>query len=504
MNTVQTNFAGLTVSDLATLAPELTLIITAILLSLIDLFLPKETKRHSLAFMALVGIAISIVFVVRSLNLDQAQVILDLAYRVDDFANLFKLIILVGTALVILMSIGSLTKQNVVHKGEYYYLLLPAAVGGMIMVSSGDLITLFVGLELLSITSYIMVAMNKKNGRSAEAAFKYVVQGGIASATILYGMSFLYGISGSTNITVIRQAIFEQIDSLGPLVYLSFFLLLAGLGFKIAAAPFHAWAPDVYQGAPTPISAFLAVVSKAAAIALLYKLMFNVYFFIGTDELPVSEDVTLAIQVLAAAAIIVGNVIALRQTNVKRLLAYSGVANAGYLLIPMSTVGFDSFTSVIFYLLAYLLMNIGAFAVLMSVSQTDPQNEELGSFAGLYYRAPWTAIAMVIFVISLAGIPISAGFNGKMYILFGSLQDQQYWLSAVMIVGSIISFFYYFGIVRQMFMRNHESQKVFSNAPLQIVIWLCAILTLALGIYPNLVINFVESIYSLPTDLFIQ
>jgi NADH-quinone oxidoreductase subunit N len=354
MNTVQTNFAGLTVSDLATLAPELTLIITAILLSLIDLFLPKETKRHSLAFMALVGIAISIVFVVRSLNLDQAQVILDLAYRVDDFANLFKLIILVGTALVILMSIGSLTKQNVVHKGEYYYLLLPAAVGGMIMVSSGDLITLFVGLELLSITSYIMVAMNKKNGRSAEAAFKYVVQGGIASATILYGMSFLYGISGSTNITVIRQAIFEQIDSLGPLVYLSFFLLLAGLGFKIAAAPFHAWAPDVYQGAPTPISAFLAVVSKAAAIALLYKLMFNVYFFIGTDELPVSEDVTLAIQVLAAAAIIVGNVIALRQTNVKRLLAYSGVANAGYLLIPMSTVGFDSFTSVIFYLLAYL------------------------------------------------------------------------------------------------------------------------------------------------------
>ncbi len=500
------NQLGLTVADLATLAPELTLLITAIVLTLIDLFLPENAKRHSIAFLALLGIATSIFFVSQAFGPEQVISILSTSYRVDDFANLMKLIILGGTALIILMSVGSLDKQQVVHKGEYYYLLLPAAIGAMIMVSSADLITLFVGLELLSITSYIMVGMNKKNARSAEAAFKYIVQGGIASAIILYGMTFLYGLSGSTNLAVIRDAISQNADAFGPMIYLSLFLMLAGLGFKIAAAPFHAWAPDVYQGSPSPIAAFLAVVSKAAAIALLFRIMLNVFFYVGSDTTFIYFDAMLAIQVLAAAAIIIGNVLALRQTNVKRLLAYSGVANAGYLLIPISANGFfNNFSELFFYLVAYLLMNIGIFAALMIVSQNnedDEVNEELSAFSGLYYRSPWSAVATVLLVISLAGIPISAGFTGKMYILFGSIREQDYWLAAVMIAGSIISFFYYFGIIRQMFMRSNEQKAVFRSVPLQVVLWFCAILTLALGLYPNLVLEFVSSLFSVPEDLF--
>jgi NADH-quinone oxidoreductase subunit N len=378
----------------------------------------------------------------------------------------------------------------------------------MIMVSSADLITLFVGLELLSITSYIMVGMNKKSGRSAEAAFKYVVQGGIASAIILYGMSFLYGMSGSTNLNVIHEAIAQNLDNYAPLIYLSFFLLLAGFAFKIAAAPFHAWAPDVYQGASSPVTAFLAVVSKAAGIAILFRILINLYVYVGSPDMPLYEDVFLAVQVLAAVAIVVGNVIALRQTNVKRLLAYSGVANAGYLLITVSpNAFFNNFAEMMFYLTAYLLMNLGAFAALMIVSQSpnrDTTNEELSAFAGLYYRSPWTAVAMVLVVLSLAGIPISAGFNGKMYILFGALQDREFWLAAIMIIGSIISFFYYFGIIRQMFMRSNESEPVFSTIPLQVTLWLCALLTLALGIYPNPLLDFIHSIFSPTADLFFR
>jgi NADH-quinone oxidoreductase subunit N len=503
---------GLTLADLSTLAPELTLVITAIVLSIIDLFMPANARRHMLGWLAILGLIISALFTIRGLNPDQVVTILDMSYRVDDFSSILKLFILVATALIILMSIGSLTRQHIIHKGEYYYLLLPAAVGAMIMVSSADLITLFVGLELLSITSYILVAMNKRSGRSTEAAFKYVVQGGIASAFILYGMSFLYGISGSTNLQEIRQAILDNAEIYSPLIYLSFFLLLAGFGFKIAAAPFHAWAPDVYQGSSSPVAAFLAVVSKAAAIALLLRITVNVYIYAGqgSSVAPIFEDVFFAIQVLAAIAIIVGNVMALRQTNVKRLLAYSGIANSGYILVALpitadfNLIDLNNVSELIFYLVAYLLMNIGIFAVLMAVSQAnheDENNEEMSAFAGLYYRAPWTAVATVLLVLSLAGLPISAGFIGKMYILFGTMQEQAFWLAAIMIIGSIISFFYYFGFIRQMFMRSNEQEPIYFSWPLQIVIWICTILTFALGIYPNIIIEFTHSTYQFLQDL---
>jgi NADH-quinone oxidoreductase subunit N len=352
-------------ADLLHLLPEISLVATAIILSLLDLIMPRTVSRTFIGWLSLAGIIISACFVIAQMNPAEPIGLLNQSYRIDDFGNILKLVFLTGTALVTFMSLGAIKQDDIPHIGEYYYFLLPAALGGMIMASSGDLITLYVGLELLSITSYLLVAMRKKDRNSNEGAFKYIVMGGISSAIILYGMSFLYGMAGSTNLTEIATALSTSFDSYQPLIYVSFFLLLAGFGFKIAAAPFHSWAPDVYQGAPTPVTAFLAVVSKAAGFAILFRIFYVLFAFSSfKDDNPIQHDVFLSLSVLAAIAMISGNFIALKQTNMKRLLAYSGIANAGYLLVPISSyfslVHFSNFSEFIYYLIAYLFMNIGA------------------------------------------------------------------------------------------------------------------------------------------------
>lgn len=503
---------GIHLSDLAYLAPELTLVISAVILSLLDLFMPRRANRSILGWLSLLGVILSAVFVILRLNPVEPIQLLNQSYRIDDFANLLKLVFLGGTALVIFMSLGSVREEEIPHVGEYYYLLLPATLGTMIMASSGDLITLFVGLELLSITSYILVGMRKANWRSNEGAFKYMVNGGISSAMILYGMSFLYGMSGSTNISEINTALAQNAASFSALIYVAFFLLLAGFGFKIAAAPFHTWAADVYQGAPTPISAYLAVVSKGAGFAILFRVMYGVFYQISNDAaspvIPIGQDILTSLAVLAAAAMIVGNLVALRQKNMKRLLAFSGVANAGYLLVPIATqfsmVHFTNFSEFIFYLIAYLFMNIGAFAVVMIIEKTE-NTEEMSGFSGLYYRAPWTAVAMILLVLSLAGLPVTGGFFGKIFIMLGTLENRMYWLAAIMIITSVLSYFYYFGIIRQMFMRGgNEAGEVKPALPLTITMWLCALAGLFLGFYPQGVLRYIQEIFTLGTDLFIS
>ncbi|MCR8632335.1 NADH-quinone oxidoreductase subunit N [Paenibacillus radicis (ex Xue et al. 2023)] len=488
------------------MAPELTLVIAAVVLSLLDLLLPKQTNRTLLGWLSLISIVVSGLFVVSYLNPVETKQLLNLSYRIDDFGNIIKLVLLTGAGFVTFMSIGSLKKDEIPHIGEFYYLLLPATLGGMIMASSGDLITLFVGLELLSITSYILVAMRKKDHRSNEGAFKYIVLGGISSAIILYGMSFLYGISGSTNISVINTVIGQNAEAILPFIYLSFFLLLAGFCFKIAAAPFHMWAPDVYQGSATPVTAFLAVVSKAAAFAVMFRILYGVFGIGQLMELPVHKDVLLSLMVVAALAMVLGNFVALRQTNLKRLLAYSGIANSGYLLVPIATqfsmVHFSNFSEFAFYLIAYLFMNIGIFAVLMIVEHSTG-DEQISGLAGLYYRAPGTAVATVLLVLSLAGLPLSGGFFGKLYIMLGTLQTHNYWLAAIMIGTSVVSFYYYFGFIRQMFMRSDfESREINVPLPLGITLWLCAGISVLLGIVPQLVLSWIERIFSLTQDLF--
>lgn len=507
----------LTAGDIVHLAPELSLVITAVILSLLDLLFPRSFNRNVLGWLSLLGVAVSAAFVIGDISLlnpagavqpIEPITLLGGSWRIDDFANLFKLLFLAGTALILFMSIGNVGEDDIPHKGEFFYLFLPATIGAMVMASSGDLITLFVGLELLSITSYVLVGMRKKQYASNEGAFKYVVTGGISSAVILYGMSFLYGMSGSTNLAAINQALGQNYASFEPLIYVAFFLLLAGFGFKIAAAPFHMWAPDVYQGAPSPVTAYLAVVSKAAGFALTFRVLYSVFALGGLLQTSIHTDFLTATAVLAAAAMIVGNFVALRQKNMKRLLAYSGIANAGYLLVPISThfgmVHFSNFSELYFYLIAYVFMNIGAIAIFMLVSESA-RSEDISAFAGLYYRAPVTAVAMVILLLSLAGLPVTGGFFGKLYIMLGTLQMHNYWLAAVMIGTSVISFYYYFGIIRQMFLRSDSEDKgIKPSVTGQITIWICVGATLLTGFFPHVVLQFIETVFSVPNDLFIH
>jgi NADH-quinone oxidoreductase subunit N len=495
-------------ADLAHLAPELALLIATAVLTILDLLLPKRIGRRLTAWLSLAALLVTAVLVFVRLG-DEPVSLLNNSYRVDDFGSLFKLLFLGGAALVVLLGIGSLKEDDIPHLGELYYLVLPATLGAMVMVSSADLITMFVGLELLSITSYILVGMRKNSIASTEASFKYVVLGSIASAFILYGISFMYGIAGSANIADIRRSgvLVMSMDEYGMLMYVSFFLMLAGFAFKIAAAPFHQWAPDVYQGAPLPVMAFLATVSKAAAIAMLFRVGYVLFISVGSADMPLSDDVFLAFAVLAAAAMIVGNALALRQRNMKRLLAYSGVANAGYLLVPlteqMTNYHVNNFSELYYYLVAYFLMNIGAVAVVSVVSAAADGSEEMSAFAGLYHRSPATAIAMTILVLSLAGLPVTAGFFGKLYILLGALHVGLRWLAVIMILTSVMSYYYYFAIVRQMFMRpGPEDREVRVGAPQGIVIWLAAAATVVLGLFPQWTISGITGMFELARDFF--
>lgn len=511
---------GLQFSDVMYLAPELTLVIAAIVLTIIDMFLPKRVGRDLLGWLTFGSLLLTMILVMMQLGLGfdfssfsfvQSQQepiqLLSLSYRIDAFAGLLKLLFLGGTALIVFMSLGSVKEDDIPHVGEYYYFFLPAVLGAMVMASSGDLITLFIGLELLSITSYIMVGMRKNHKFSNEAAFKYIVQGGIASAIILYGMSFLYGMSGSTNITEINASLIKNGASFPALIYVAFFLLIAGFGFKIAAAPFHTWAADVYQGASTPVTTFLAVVSKGAGVAILFRLIYGIFLGVKpSEELPITEDVFFTLSVLAAITMIVGNLLALKQSNAKRLLAYSGVANAGYLLVPIATqfglVHYSNFNEFFYYLFAYTFMNIGAFAVLM-ILENSTGSDKVNGFAGFYYRAPWTAAAMALLILSLAGIPVTGGFFGKLFILMGAMETQKYWLAAIMIGTSVISFYYYFGIIRQMFMRSDIDSKVIKvTVPLGITVWLCVAVTVIIGFFPQLVLGYIQNVFRLSKDLF--
>ncbi|TJY41909.1 NADH-quinone oxidoreductase subunit N [Cohnella pontilimi] len=506
--------ATLTWSDAWYLAPEITLSAFAVVLALLDLFAPKSWNRNFVGWLAIVGLAAAAGFVAW-LMLDfqhagdnpQVHELLGGSYRVDDFGNLLKLLFLGSSAFIVLASLGSVRTADVPIKGEFYYLMLPAALGAMVMASSGDLITLFVGLELLSITTYILVGSRKRSGVSSEAAFKYLVTGGVASAFILYGMSFLYGIAGTTNVGLIREHLGPMVTDYRALMYVSFFLMIAGFAMKVALAPFHAWAADVYQGAPTPVTSFLAVVSKGAAFAMLYRIFMNIVIFIQDDP-RVHDDLYLALAVPAAAAMIVGTAGALRQQNLKRLLALSGVANAGILMIPLALqvtlLHASAFSEFFYYLLAYAFMNIGAFAVLTVVSRHSG-NESLSAFAGLYHRAPWTAAAMTVLLCSLAGLPVTGGFFGKLFILFGTVQTRAYWLAAILLVTTVVSYAVYFGIIRQMYLRSgDEDGGLRIPGPAAAAIWISVAATLALGFFPKPVLGWIDSFFAVRVDFWVS
>ncbi|UFJ40150.1 NADH-quinone oxidoreductase subunit NuoN [Brevibacillus humidisoli] len=487
--------------DWSYLLPEFIILGFATLLSLIDLFMGKRANRAILGWLALAGVVVAGGFVVSNMQaLDEPFSYMADMLRVDDFGNAFKLLFLGGVAFTLLLSLSYMKTGEVQHSGEYYYLLLTGLLGAMVMASSADLLTLFIGLELLSLSSYVLVGLRKKRLQSNEAAFKYVVSGSIATAFTLFGMSYVYGLTGTTNLYQITQRLNEAyVAGFGFLVLLAFACLVVGLSFKISTVPNHMWAPDVYQGAPTPVTAFLTTVSKAAGFALVFRLLLIAFIGLYNPEKAPEggrvfmEDLSFYLSIIAALSMIIGNTMALRQTNVKRMMAYSGVAQAGYLLVPFVTLTSLFFEQALFYLFAYLLMAFGAFAVIMVVTR-EQQTEDLKAFAGLYHRSPFAAIAMSIFLLSLAGIPVTAGFFGKFYIFWSAIWHENYWLSAVMIATSVVSYYYYFGIIRQMYMRpGREETRVVFPAGVATVVTITAVLTVLFGIMPGTAIDFIHA-----------
>ncbi len=405
---------------------------------------------------------------------------------VDRFALYFWYLFLVGAAIAILMSVHYLDLEDE-HHGEYYALLLLSVVGMMCMAAGIDIVLLFIGLELMAISTYVLVGFLRRDRRSNEAALKYLLLGAFSSGIFAYGLSLFYGISGSTNLGVIARAVSAQ-NPHNPVVVIALLTTMVGLLFKIAAVPFHQWAPDAYEGAPTSITGFMSVAVKAAAWALLLRiLVFGLW--------PLRSVYTPVIVIVSIATMTGANFAALTQTNTKRLLAYSSIAHVGYMLLalvamgtsPIGSPGFlDGFKGILIYLLVYTFMNLGAFAVITSLRQRNVIGDELDDMAGLYQRAPVEAVLMLLFLLSLAGIPPAAGFLGKYYIFLSLIESQHYALASLGVVYSLFGLYYYLKIANSMLMRAPmEAGRLPVSLGMRFAVGVTALATIVIGVYPE-------------------
>jgi len=398
---------------------------------------------------------------------------------VDGLALFFKIIAIVSTVIVALLSVDYFRGVQF-HRGEYYALLVFAALAISSLAASTDLIMIYLSLEFLSITSYILAGYLKQEPKSNEAAVKYFLYGSVAAAVMVYGMSMLYGITGTTSILAIADALWAN-PAPYPLLFLPLVLVLVGFGFKIAMVPFHQWAPDTYEGAPTPITAFLSVGSKAAGIAVLVRVLATGITFSAFDWTPL-------IILLSGATMTVGNLVAIPQLNIKRMLAYSSIAQVGYLLLGVAAMAYSplALPAILLYVFIYLFMNLGAFAVVTMLS-ARLGSDEIRDYAGLIRRAPVAAVAMVFFLLSLVGVPPTAGFLGKFYLFSAAIQSGRpaiFWLTVLAIANTVVSAYYYLNVVRQMFFTQARSAApITSSRPLGFVIGLTLAMTLIVLLY---------------------
>jgi NADH-quinone oxidoreductase subunit N len=474
--------------DWHAVAPELTLLAFGALVTVMDIVWLERGRRltSSVASIALLVTMIPII----TLALDgEDRVMFGGAFVVDNYALVMKAMFLLAGYVVVLLSTNYVAEGDY-WENEYYGLLLSSILGMVLMASARDLITVFVALELLSIPAYMLATWRKRDLKSNEAGLKYYLMGVFASAIMLYGMSLLYGGAGSTLLTDINDAV--SVDgSPSAIVVMGVIFVIIGFAFKVSAFPFHTWAPDTYEGAPTPVTAFLSVASKAAGFVALLNLLFVGFF--GRDD--VYEPL---IWILAAASMTVGNLIALRQTNLVRMLAYSGVAQAGYMLAPLavaSDVGDAALTATVTYLLVYAAMNLGAFAVVLAVARKT-RSAEIDSFKGLFGYAPGLTIAMTVFLFSLAGIPPLGGWWAKFRVMEAVIDAESasgVVLGVFVAVNSVIALYYYARIGLGMWAEDApdgDTTPIRVPASLVSALAITVALTIAFGVYPPLVSEF--------------
>jgi NADH-quinone oxidoreductase subunit N len=463
---------GIAASDFYYILPELVLTGGALLVLIVDVLLPKSS-RGALGWVTIgvLGATLYALMPFAAAHVEVAHLI-----AVDRFAFFFKVVFLVAAAITVLVSFRYLEIEGA-SPGEYYFLILCATLGMMILAGGIDLITIFIGLETMAISFYILAGFIKPNRRSNEAAVKYFLLGAFSLGILLYGMSLMYGLSGTTNLRAMAPLFLGQEQD--KRLALAVILVVAGVGFKIAAVPFHMWAPDVYEGAPTPITGFLSVGSKAASFAMLLRI-----FLQGLPAM--NADWRQLFWVLAVVTMTVGNVAAVTQSNIKRMLAYSSIAHAGYVLIGIVAGTARGVTATLIYLVVYTFMQLGAFAVVVLLRRRDVVGDELKDFSGLYLRSPFAAFAMLLFMLSLGGIPPTAGFMGKFWLFSAAIDAHYYWLAVIGVLNSAISLYYYVRVVVFMYLKQEAIGSRPSASPaLAVALAVAVVATLALGVYPR-------------------
>jgi proton-translocating NADH-quinone oxidoreductase chain N len=400
-------------------------------------------------------------------------------FELDKFAHFFRMIALVAVAVTILISLGYSPLQKR-YGGEFYGLFLFMAFALITVAAAQNLLMIFLGIEFVSLLSYLLVGFLKNDPRSKEAAIKYLLFGSVCSGVMLYGMSLLYGVAGTLELAAIGNALFYA--PFKPLAIVSVLFFFTGLGFKISMAPFHMWAPDVYEGAPTPVTAFLTVAPKALGFAVLMRVLDMIFWNFHSAWSPV-------LVILSILTMTIGNITAVSQSNMKRFLAYSSIAQAGYILMGLAVFSVLGRGAILIYLAAYLLTNLGAFAVALFVGETT-QNDSLDAFAGLSQRSPALAAMLTIFLLSLAGLPPLAGFIGKYYVFAAAIQAHFITLVIVAAVNSVVAAYYYFRIIRLMYLTPAAGPVLASpSKALTVTLWILLLGVLAMGVFPGFFIT---------------
>jgi NADH-quinone oxidoreductase subunit N len=466
--------------DYARFLPELILTLAGVLIMFLEALRPEGRKTNA-GLVAILALALALPAALMASPGPAFQGML----VIDGMATFFRTLVIVVGLLVVFSSTDYLRRENQ-ESGEYYALILFSIVGQCVMVSANELVMIFIGLEISSIASYILAGYLRDDARNNESALKYFLLGSFATAFLLYGVAWMYGATGSTNLTEIRRALISGNAPPEALIGVAAALIFVGLAFKISAAPFQGWAPDVYQGAPAPVSAFLTVGPKAAAFAVLLRI------FLGSLE-PIASRWAPAIWVCALATMVVGNFAAIMQSNIKRLLAYSSIAHAGYVLVAVAANSGTGSAAAMFYLAAYAFTNIGAFSVVTYFSRKGERYVGIDDFAGLAQRQPGMAAMLTIFLLSLIGVPLTGGFFGKFYIFKAALESHLVWLSVLGLLNSAVAAYYYLRILVVMYFREPgESVETLppAGALLQIAVYGSAVGTLLLGIFPSLILDF--------------
>lgn len=468
-----------TFNDVLILLPEFYLVAAACLMLLLDAFMKAE-QRPLLHWISIVVLLVAIYLVIAG-QPDQTVTAFGGMFVRDDVSEILKVFALGATALIMVYARPYMIDRDLLI-GEFYTLMIFAVIGVMLLVSAGNLVTIYLGLELLSLSSYALVALNRDAKLPSEAAIKYFVLGALASGMLLYGMSMVYGASGMGGTPSLDLAVLHHVMSYTTaptLLLFGLIFMIVGIGFKLGVAPFHMWIPDVYQGAPTPVTAFVASASKLAAFGMAWRLLDG-----GMGDL--SHHWQLMLAVLAVLSLAIGNLVAIVQTNLKRMLAYSTISHMGYLLLGLAAASSEGYAAAMFYAICYAIMSVAAFGVILALSRSGFECEEISDLKGLNQKSPWMAFLMLLAMFSLAGVPPLLGFWAKALVLEAAIHADMLWLAIVGIVFAIIGLYYYLYVIKVMYFDKPEeggALQVQSDTTMRVVLSLNALSLLALGLF---------------------